>query len=388
MLRRAMVTRGGLLGQRRTLASFGGVSWNLSGRGGANAWLGRMKSTLGATAHSTEEPESWSRSGRCCFSLLGNRTVLEVNGPDAAHFLQGIMTNDVNILGEEESSMYTGFLNNKGRMLAEAIVHRMAEDVYFLDVHVDVAPRMMKLLKMFKLRSNVELNDSAGVYNVVAVMGSQPTEEVHDDLDEMPAASVAVDPRVPALGHRIICGSKHAEGSIEFLQDLGLEHVKTSVYEKWRLFHGVPEGKEVDGAIPLEFNLDKLNGVSFSKGCYTGQELIARVHFQGLVRKRLAPLTIGEHVVQERGLFKNKKVGGAPQGLKIPADATIENADGSKAGKLITFNSEVSMGLGLLRLSDQGIEEQWTKDGVFEIDSHVAQVPELPIWWGKVSEEG
>jgi len=71
--------------------------------------------------------------------------------------------------------------------------------------------------------------------------------------------------------------------------------VQSDVYHALRLCYGVPEGVHdivAEENLPLECNLDWLNGVSFSKGCYVGQELTARTHFQGLIRKRMMPVSL------------------------------------------------------------------------------------------------
>lgn len=67
--------------------------------------------------------------------------------------------------------------------------------------------------------------------------------------------------------------------------------------EVWRMLNGIPRYNVeliADKSIPLEFNLDWLNGISFDKGCYLGQELIARTHFRGVIRKRLVPVFLSE----------------------------------------------------------------------------------------------
>lgn len=94
------------------------------------------------------------------------------------------------------------------------------------------------------------------------------------------------DPRLPDLGQRVILPADHQPDGTP---------VPDEVYTERRFRLGVAEGSSEipsGAALPLEYNLDALNGVSFSKGCYVGQELTARTHFQGVIRKRLMPLRL------------------------------------------------------------------------------------------------
>ncbi|GBG31292.1 Aminomethyltransferase [Hondaea fermentalgiana] len=324
------------------------------------------------------------------YRKLLDRTVVEVSGPDATHFLQGIVTNDVSKLENEGEAQYAAFLNNKGRMVAETIIHRAAEDAYLLDLHQDVVNKVLKLLKMFKLRSKVSIEDAKGRYNVWAIMGGD--EETKAGLNDIHAGAVIADPRDASLGYRVVASAKHEEATRKVLEKLGLKESSGHFYDQFRYLCGIPEGLEVDGGIPLEYNLEKLNGVNFHKGCYTGQELVARTHHKGLVRKRVVPLTIGEHTVQERGILEGVKLGGAPQGLELEIPSPVEWGKDApepeskrSPGKLIAFSSDASIGLAVMRLEDDA-ETKWLQDGIFQVNGHAAQVPKFPSWWNKVVE--
>lgn len=320
------------------------------------------------------------------FRKLKDRSIVEVSGPDAVHFLQGLVTNDLTKLQAEDEAQFAAFLSNKGRMLAETIVHRVAEDAYLLDVHESVRQRVMKLLKLFKLRANVTIEDAAGRYNVWAVMGGD--DKLSQGLHEIPAGAVVKDPRDQTLGFRVVASAKHEDATRKILGKLGLKEAPKHFYDQLRLLCGVPEGMEVDGGIPLEYNLEKLNGVNFHKGCYTGQELVARTHFKGLVRKRVVPLTVGEHTVQERGLLAGIKIGGVPQGLELELPIDLErgniedNGSNRAPGKLVAFSPAANIGLALMRLEDDA-ETKWTQDGAFSVAGQPAQVPKFPSWWNK-----
>lgn len=128
------------------------------------------------------------------------------------------------------------------------------------------------------------------------------------------------------------------------------------------MFAGVPEGVQdlpPGEALPLESNLVFLNGISFSKGCYIGQELTARTHYTGVVRKRLMPL-----------------------GLSVPVEnllmgAAIEAAQGKVAGKLRSGVGELGMGLVRLSLAKETLTVSSTQG------EGVTVTASVPDWWPK-----
>jgi folate-binding protein YgfZ len=142
---------------------------------------------------------------------------------------------------------------------------------------------------MFKLRSKIDLSDVTESYAVVALLG----DGLPIDPGPAPGNAVGVaggvvfrDPRMAALGVRAILPQ-------EALERLGMRRLPLELYERRRLELGVPDGSRdmpVEKAILLENNIDALNGISWDKGCYMGQELTARTKYRGLVKKRLFPV--------------------------------------------------------------------------------------------------
>ncbi len=258
-------------------------------------------------------------------TILPDRALLHVHGREAAKFLQGLVTNDVLALSAPGAALYTHLLNAKGRALFEAFVARPNEGSPFaadadadadpdagsflLDCHVDVVPRMTRNLKMHKLRAKVKIRNLAETHEV----RWESSSSGHDDDDTADTASSApaavecsfVDPRAPTLGRRTFAVKRDLDdvgGGGGGGPDVDVVNVDAvAAYDTLRVLHGALEGTEVDGAIPLECNLDLLNGVVFDKGCYLGQELTARTHFRGLLRKRCFPVIFGGAPVTARG---------------------------------------------------------------------------------------
>ena len=177
--------------------------------------------------------------------------------------------------------MYAGFLTNKSRLIADTIVGESGED-FLVDCDRSQASKLYRHLRMFKLRAEVDIADLSESHRVVWTPNAKdPT--AFDDLDPL---LVAKDPRLERLGTR---GIVSASSIPDDLEDV------TMAYDHVRLSEGVGEGTDIEGRFPLEANVDWLNGVSFRKGCYIGQELTARTHFRGKVRKRCVPMEIVEY---------------------------------------------------------------------------------------------
>lgn len=196
-------------------------------------------------------------------SPLPQRTVLRLSGPDTRDFLQGLLTQDVAALSPE-TPLYAGLLSPQGKTLFQLFLFADGADV-LLDVAASGAEALAKRLTMFRLRKQVQIAPAPEL----AVWQQWAEESPH------PA-----DPR-------------HARAGSRFLAPAG----KGGPLEDWhahRLALGLPEADEIgtDDLLWLETNARELNGVSFTKGCYTGQENTARMHHRDKLRKRLLPVRL------------------------------------------------------------------------------------------------
>eukprot|EP01006_Ploeotia_vitrea_P023338 TRINITY_DN55776_c0_g1_i1.p1 TRINITY_DN55776_c0_g1~~TRINITY_DN55776_c0_g1_i1.p1 ORF type:complete len:432 (-),score=160.81 TRINITY_DN55776_c0_g1_i1:59-1234(-) len=225
---------------------------------------------------------------RAVADLSGREGVLAASGDDARRFLQGLVTNDMSRLDGQHAAMYCAFLTPQGRVLVDGFIAQR-DDAFLVQAKQSVVALLQRHLKMYRLRAKVQIDEASEETRVFAVMTTGDVDECCAQLREKnPAATVFVDPRTPALGVRVLLP---ASEKLNVMDEF--ERVPASVYEALRLLHGVPEGPQdmpPQKAFPLESNLDWLNGVAFDKGCYLGQELTARTHFQGAIRKRLMPV--------------------------------------------------------------------------------------------------
>ncbi|RZB39441.1 GCV T domain containing protein [Asbolus verrucosus] len=238
---------------------------------------------------------------------LKDRTLIRVSGPEVSNFLQGLITNDIEHLNTELGSMYTMFLNSRGRILYDTIIYRCSEeDTYLVECDSQASDTLQKHLKLYRVRRKIDiasLKDELKIY--VLFNPNSIREKVSDKLNESspPTTSrihrdlfIYRDPRIIDLGSRII--AKIDLNVIEQISEIsGIEtnpdHKKNYRWLRYSLgvgegIHDLPPGD----SFPLECNCDYLHGVSFHKGCYVGQELTARVHHTGVVRKRLMPIRL------------------------------------------------------------------------------------------------
>ena len=201
-------------------------------------------------------------------ALLPDRAIVEVAGADAKTFLDNMITNDLEAL-QPEGALFAGLLSPQGKILFDFII--VAEGSgYLLDVAKDQAAALTKRLSMYKLRAQVSISELTAA-QVTAHWPATPDG--------------AVDPRAPDLGCR----------SISVLPT-AFDQAAYDAYHARRIALGVPEGGKdyaFGDAFAHEALFDQLNGVSFTKGCYVGQEIVARMEHRGTARKRIVRV-VGE----------------------------------------------------------------------------------------------
>ena len=239
--------------------------------------------------------------------LLDDRGVIEVAGADATDFLQRLITNSVLDIPKGEGR-YAGLLTPQGKLLFDFFVVPLPEGPeagYLIDCAGEQAADLVKRLNLHKMRAKIAIEDKSKDFAVAAIFGG-----------EMAAGIDGVfyrDTRGPHMGLRVIVPRGAALAK--------LDRAEASRYEAHRIAQGVPKGG-VDfrhgDAFVHDVNLDLMNGVDFKKGCYVGQEVVARVHHRNSARKRIVKIHFD---------------GPAPaQGTQITAGETMIGQVGSTAG--------------------------------------------------------
>jgi folate-binding protein YgfZ len=244
--------------------------------------------------------------------LLNDRGVVRVAGVDAAKLLQGVISNDMDLLAKQPV-MHAALLTPQGKILFDFFVVNAGDTGFLLETGRDQVAGLCARLTMYKLRAKAEIADVSEHYRVLAVWGPwQPQDE------EMEGALLFADPRLPALGWRVLAPAQLASTIVSATQ---LDVLAGTHYRAHRIAQGVPQaGEDYDlgDAFPHEANFDQLNGVCFAKGCFVGQEVVSRMQHRASARKRIVP------VAGERALHS---------GTSILAGTALIGRIGSVAGK-------------------------------------------------------
>lgn len=242
------------------------------------------------------------------------RTVFEISGTDAEHFLQGLVTNDVGKL--DGGPVYAALLTPQGKYLADFFLFRRG-DAIMLDADTGLAADLARRLAMYKLRADVSIVETG--LKLRRGTGTPPE-------GAMP------DPRHPEMGWRLY-GDQEGEDGTDF--------------DALRVRHCIPEtGIELTpDTFILEAGFERLNGVDFRKGCYVGQEVTARMKHKTTLQKGLVTVRIS---------------GAAPVGTPITAGGkpagTLFTQSGDQAIAYLRFNravGEMQAGDAVLTLEHQ-----------------------------------
>ncbi|MBF0860589.1 folate-binding protein YgfZ [Gluconobacter kanchanaburiensis] len=211
---------------------------------------------------------------------LSHRAVLSFTGADRNSFLQGLVTNDIQSLPVGKS-IWSALLTPQGRWLSEFFLYN-GSDRILMDCAADHADMLVKRLSRFRLRADVQIEKT----DLRVITGTEDRSGPPDNT-----MVHAPDPRCDGAGWRaIVTGTDQAgETPTEFLER--------------RLTLGLPDimDFEPEQTLALEADMDLLHGVSWKKGCYMGQELTARTHYRGLVKRRLLPVVLTDGVFPEQG---------------------------------------------------------------------------------------
>jgi tRNA-modifying protein YgfZ len=186
---------------------------------------------------------------------LPSRAILRLEGPDTLALLERTVTHTV-AGWETGAARYGALLTPQGKVIADYIAHRTGEGV-LIDVHAEAADDLAKRLKMFRLRSAVEITRDDGMVSTVSTGG-------------------AADPRSAALPKRSVAAAADAAEPLPGWDALAIAA-------------GVPEwGRDYRTAevFPTDINMDLMDGIDYKKGCFVGQEVASRMKRKALIRKR------------------------------------------------------------------------------------------------------
>lgn len=219
-------------------------------------------------------------------SLNNELAILQITGDDVQTYLQGQISNDIRLLTTKNQFQFAAHLNPKGRILATFIIALVNEKTYYLITNREIAEKIMPRLKMFILRSKVTL------------------QKIEQDIyltDYVDPDSISIElapDRFLTITARKLDSIENSNLWHQFLVDNTIPMIYLPSMEK---------------IIPQQINYDLLGGISFNKGCYTGQEIVARTHYLGKIKRRLVKFItarqpqIGQGIVSP--IMENQEVG-------------------------------------------------------------------------------
>ncbi len=222
-------------------------------------------------------------------------SVIKVDGDDAMAFLQGQFSNDVTLLNDGDTQL-NSYNSPKGRMYAAFRLCKF-DACYYLILPKDITETVLKRLKMFIMRSNVTLENISEHWKTLGISGSQTQEALNKLNISLPEAS----------NHSVQSGNKFiinlssnttralAIGTESDIVDMRIALEKNyplTQSEHWRrldIHAGIPNiyANTMESFVAQMINFQLINGVSFTKGCYPGQEVVARMHYLGKLKKRM-----------------------------------------------------------------------------------------------------
>ncbi len=255
---------------------------------GAIMHYGDAKSELASTA---------SSNVLCDLSHLG---LLEISGVDAVTFLQGQVTNDVKLLISQDntsSAHYSAYCTPKGRMLALFLAFAHHDHLH-LQLNRALLEPIMKRLKMYVMRSKVEIKDVSESIIKFGINGPEAASILTSSFGKIAMQDyelVSLDNgavlKLPSIGNharfQIFTDAENAPLIWNALKSK-TQLVGKPCWDWLEIQAGIPDIEPLtqEQFVPQMLNLDILNGINFKKGCYTGQEIVARTHYLGSVKRR------------------------------------------------------------------------------------------------------
>jgi folate-binding protein YgfZ len=262
-------------------------------------------------------------------SLSYNRIILAISGTDAKSFLQGITTSDV-ATWHENTLTFTAFLSPQGKLLYDGFAWRTG-DTLFLDCNASAAPLLRTHLLRHRLRAAVTIEPSD-----LVVSCYPPTH-----------SSGFADPRSDSMPKR----------SYHLPSDTINGAIRAEEYHTNRLTHGYPEASyDSEGSdVAMDMGYDALGAISFTKGCYIGQEVTARMHYKQIARKTILHVT-SAHELVDNDTFSPITCGALTLG-------TLRSHQGNYGLALITLDTleQATSSTFPLQCGEQIIKIHWPK---------------------------
>ena len=286
-------------------------------------------------------------------SLLENKVLIKCFGEDAENFLNTQFTNDVKNMGNN-NVMLSGYCNPKGRIISIFYIFQL-DNVFYLYTTLDTAEPLLKKLNMYKMMSKVEFEIQDDI--LFGISAKQESRFLSDHILDNNKAKKSGESIIFKIGDNqvIILAKSKDLGRIINIESSNILGYKSFEFLDIQSIIPFINKSQIESFTPQMISLDILNGVSFSKGCYPGQEIVARTHYLGEAKKILCKIK-----------FSSKKA--------ILIDDKITSIEDNKnAGELLNMvkiNEDTYNSLAVLR-KDMLIKNLIINDASVEIVEQV-----------------
>jgi len=269
------------------------------------------------------------------YIVFEDRSFFEIKGEDKDTFLQGLITNDINKCTDKKS-IYSAFLSPQGKFLADFFILKY-ENSYLFETPKLFLEELLKKLNNYKLRSKIDIVEKQSLISL-SILGG---DEIFGKLDSLGSTIkiddgyAFIDPRNKELGIKVIIN----KDTINFFaKKYDLIEEDINKYEEIRINNAIPNSifdLKYNNSLILENNFDKINAISWDKGCYVGQEITARIKYRSLLKKNLLKVKILNGFVSSGDdiYFEEKLIGTITSNNKNIALAMIRLSDSDNAIK-------------------------------------------------------
>jgi folate-binding protein YgfZ len=273
----------------------------------------------------------------CALNDLSHYGLIRVEGEDAEQFLQGQLTNDMREVTEDHSNL-AGWCNAKGRMIASFRCFRH-DGSFYLQTLSDTIPAILPRLSMYVLRSKVEISDVSDDWVRIGLTGECAEALLQPFFDELPEQVNGVQQQDGMILVRLPGTTPRFEviGPSPQLKEIwqtaeGQAQPSTNALWSWHEIRaGIPTlyPQTQESFVPQMTNLQLIDGVSFTKGCYIGQEVVARMQYLGKLKRRMYLAHVDTETPPQPGdeLFAQGSTSRQGAGKVVDAQARGEGYD-------------------------------------------------------------
>lgn len=266
---------------------------------------------------------------------LNERSLIAVYGDDSEPFLQRLISKDIELLLPNRA-IFSGLFTPQGKYFCDFFavkIQNKKSNFIVIDCEKKRFNEILDKLNIYRLHAKIDFEDVTKLYKVIAL--TKKEGNLTNDLKCKKYSQISPDPRFSEMGFRAYIPLEEYD---YFLEQNVIKFETYAKYNSLRLSFGIPEGSSdiiVNKDFPLEFGFDELNAVTYTKGCFVGQELTARTHNRGNLKKRIFSVSINGQIPSFGSdiFFENKIIGTMRSANNQIGIAHLQLAEAKRAKK-------------------------------------------------------